>query len=121
MKRMMLVLILLWPVTGVGQVEAYMSGSELMKYCDGTFPNDPNYNPSKFNQCSGYLAGISDATLQLQMWEKIPKRFCKPNSVSTKQLNAVFLKFMHRHPDKWHFSAPSLVLNAYQDAWPCKE
>jgi hypothetical protein len=133
MKRLVLVLILLWPVAGYSRVAGYspgdspvagdsLDGNFLMDLCDGTAPDEPNEDVAGVSICLGYLRGILDATVAWESWGHIkPKLICKPSGVTTGQLRQVFLKYMRQHPENWHLPGSVLMLNALKGAWPCKE
>ncbi len=122
MKRLVLVLILLWPVAVMGQkVGVFYVGNELMELCEGTDTGEPKENIPKYNECVKYLSGISDATSTWQAWGNIlPMEICVATGVTFEQLRQVFLKFMRQRPEEWHLAAASLMLSAYQEAWPCQ-
>ncbi len=121
MKRVILVLVLCWPVVGVGQGGFY-TGNQLMEWCDGTRPGEPKADVSKYSTCVGFLVGISDAADMWQGWGNLrPKQICTADGISTKQLRQVFLKYMRQRPESWHALAGAMAIIAFREAWPCKD
>ena len=117
MKRLILVLVLCWPVASY---PAFLTGNKLMEQCDGTGKGEPHYHPRKYNACVAYLAANSDTTEAWQEGEFIkPKQMCLPEGVSAKQLRRAFLKYMRQHLDLWHSNAASLAADAFRESWPC--
>ena len=122
MKRLTLVLILLWPMAALGQI-SYFTGNELMELCDGTASDEPKENMVALTACLGVLLGISEAISAIKIFtdEGHEQYSCMPNGVTSNQLRQVFLKYMHQHPEDWHATAGGLVMAAYRASWPCKE
>ena len=46
---------------------------------------------------------------------------CMPDGVSSEQLRQVYVSYMKKHPDEWHWEAAAPVLESFYLAWPCKE
>lgn len=44
---------------------------------------------------------------------------CMPKEVSVDQLRMVWLKYARSHPEALHNPAVLLLLNAFNEAWPC--
>ncbi len=121
MKRVILALALFWPLVVPGQ--SFLSGNKLMGVCDGTYLGEPRAKLSDWTNCTDYLAGIMGAIKTLQSWGETKPRMCikGTGNINVEQLRQVFLKYMRQHPEDWHLMAGSLALNAYLEAWPCKE
>ena len=120
MKRLVLVIILLWPVMSYGKLG--YSGNQMMVFCDGTFKGEPKENSIIAAVCIGYLRGIWGAT---DVWQETgllnPKLVCVPQDVTVEQLRRVFLNYMHQNPGAWGRSVEPHVVIAIKEAWPCKE
>ena len=65
---------------------------------------------------AGYVAGVFDA-----YYRTARQKDCTPDTVTLGQLQAVVEKYLNNHPEDWHFSANSLILNAVNEAWPCPD
>ncbi len=119
MKRLILVLTLLWPMSLLGDY----SGNDMMEYCDGTDVGEPKQHVVFAGTCFGYLIGIISAneTLRESGQLKKPGRVCLAEGVTADQLRQVFLKHMRQHPENWHLPGSVLMLNALKGTWPCKE
>ena len=118
MKKLLWVLVLLWPM---GASAGFFTGKDLQKYCFGT-ANDP----AKYNVCLGYLASASDTAKVLADWGYKDKNnggpigSCIADSVTMEQARQAWLLHARQYPQQLHQAAASLVLNAFELAWPCK-
>jgi len=66
-------------------------------------------------RCIYYLAGVQDA------WNNLDsKKFCMPDGVKLAELKEVFIKYANENPEKLHLAASSVVMNAFNKAFPCK-
>jgi hypothetical protein len=59
----------------------------------------------------GYVLGVHDAT----NW-----KYSTPDGVMDNQLCAVVSKYLKAHPERWSYSAYSLVIDALKEAFPKK-
>lgn len=64
----------------------------------------------------GYVVGVADASSGIT-WCPGGAR----NRVSVGQIASTVLQYMSNNPDKWHLEAAALVMNALQQAFPCKK
>ena len=121
MKRILLVLVLCWPV--VGYSANYFTGNDMMKNCVGTNSEEPNVNLSKYNSCVMYLAGVADAektySNALQSSSIAVDDLCLPYGVTLEQIRQVFMRYMQKHPGDWHWNASNLVHIAFAETWFC--
>ena len=58
-----------------------------------------------------YVMGVSDALSG--------QAFCITSENTAGQLAAVVRKYLEDHPDRWQFTASSLVVDALHQAFPC--
>jgi hypothetical protein len=93
-----------------GQAKAdvsFISGNDLMKMND--------------NNLGLYVVAVSDT---VNFYSSTLKGnaggYCMPFDVAVGQLSAVVKNFLNANPQKWHQSATSLVVRAYQTSFPCK-
>ena len=113
MKIRTMVFIALMAVSGQSKA-AFYTGNELLTYCESELIGEENI-------CVGYLIGIDDVIGVLEDWNLLIRReFCIPVNVIGKQLKLVFIKYLNVHPEKLHFSASSLAMNAFNESFPCK-
>ncbi len=59
-----------------------------------------------------YVAGVNDAMDGIFV--------CAPRSTTIAQEAAIVEKYLRDHPERWGYSADSLVAVALHDAFPCK-
>ena len=71
-------------------------------------------------ECAAYIMGISDAHDYYVHFGGI-SNFCAPMEVTNGQMKAITEKYMEEHPEKLHFAASDIVLNALAEAFPCKQ
>ena len=92
---------------------AFYSGSDLLQRCESD-------SDAPYNTCAGYIMGIVDYQDTLLGWSYLDEpKFCVPLSATGTQLVKVVTKRLNEHPEHLDFSAPSLVANALNDAFPC--
>lgn len=68
----------------------------------------------KRNASVMYVVGVADGLVLNKSY-----RHCMPPTLTGAQLDAVVCKWLHEHPEKWHFTASSLIRRAISDAFPC--
>jgi hypothetical protein len=64
----------------------------------------------------GYVIGVADASSGIA--------WCPGgagNRVSVGQVTNTVANYLNNNPDKWHLEATALVMNALQQAFPCKK
>jgi hypothetical protein len=59
----------------------------------------------------GYVQGVIDVFVRTQV--------CPPRNITAGQAQDVVKRYLENHPEKRHFSADSLVINAVAQVWPC--
>jgi len=102
MTKMNLIVAAVLAVSMVGTVQAGLTtGNHLMKHCISA--------PDSF--CAGYIKAVIDTNHAL---------FCVPPKVTNRQIINITIIYLHDHPEKLDRSAPNLVINALQAAFPCK-
>lgn len=121
MKR--LVLVLLCPATALG--DAYLTGSNLQRFCANTAFGEPKDAAAMYNVCTAYLTGMSDAAKAFSQWGHEDRDVtiagsCIPPDVSAEQLRQVWRSCAGKYPEKLHLAAASLAINAFEVTWPCK-
>jgi hypothetical protein len=125
MKKLLLLLLLVMPVSAFG-----MTGNELLKVCD-KIEADMAGGSEKFSAvdidntavCRAFIDGVNAANLE--WWDAIPRvpatapNYCFPPGVSNAQSIRIVIKYLRDHPEKLHFKAPSLINAAWKEALPC--
>ena len=97
------------PYAALGQ-ENYFSGNRLLAWCT-------SFDPGKRNLCLGYIYGVAHA-----LEGHVPDyRACIPREATFDQVADVALKWLEEHPQRRHYSAFSLAVQALDEAFPCKK
>ena len=95
----------------------FMNGTTLKKLADaderasgpaGVLPSAA-FDVGRF---SGYVIGVHDAVAGTKV--------CLTDGVTFGQLQAIVSKYLRDNPEKWNFSASSLVVAALSSASPCR-
>jgi hypothetical protein len=68
---------------------------------------------------ASYCLGFITAMLFVGEHLETESRFCPAREVSIQQATNVFLKYLNANPERTHYSAVSLAVEAFQQAWPC--
>ena len=96
-------------------------GSDLIASCDGTAAGETNASTAEYLLCLGYLQSVVDTDATFAEWGEHPRKACVPQGTTSSRLREVFLEWLKARPDYLGFSAASLALTAYAEAWPCKK
>ncbi|WP_417766105.1 Rap1a/Tai family immunity protein [Spongiibacter tropicus] len=109
MKQVLLVLAL--TLTTNIAYAAFTDGNELYQW----LLEDENENGSRFKSglYSGYVNGVVDLGDDIL--------FCTTTGVTRGQFTAVVAKYLKNNPEKWNQSAHSIVVDAMEEAFPCKK
>lgn len=102
-----------------------LTGAELLENCEVTLDlYDKNFgrvqNESEFlqgnrgGQCQGYLTSINE----MQAYAK--PRFCLPENIDLLHVAVIVVKYLKSHPHELCEPAARLVMNAYQQYYPCR-
>ncbi len=108
MKRiLLLVLVFIW----FGDVNAKaMDGNMALAFCSDKI--------SCALMANSYSDGFSYALMALRADNTI---FCMPPGASTGLLGRVFKRYLLDNPENLHFTAASLAVSAFSEAFPCSE
>ena len=82
----------------------FKSGNELKTQCNSSQLLDQGV-------CFGYVTAVADINTK--------QKVCMPSNVTIGQLQAISIKYFNDYPDRLHYSADSLVLDALSKAFPC--
>jgi hypothetical protein len=67
-----------------------------------------------------YVQGVFDTHTVLAENDVLSRPFfCTPENATVGQVTAVVTKYLKTNPDKWSMSAPTIVMKALHDAFPC--
>lgn len=103
--RALIAALLLCPAAAIAD---FYNGNELYDRCQ------------RFPDVAGvYAAGVLDGGRTMEYWNRVSATICVPNGVTIGQAGEVMCNYLVRYPEKRHLSASSLVLNAFEAAWPC--
>jgi Ssp1 endopeptidase immunity protein Rap1a len=70
--------------------------------------------------CSGYIAGVNDATIAYVSGTNGTKRlYCVPPEANMEQLTRVVRKSLDDNPSQLHLPSSVLVVGALRNAFPC--
>jgi hypothetical protein len=100
------------PVCATGN---FISGGQLHEYL-AAYQRVQNGNPTGTDLTSafegmGYVLGVSD-TLDDHV-------FCLPGATTKAQVVAIVEKYLNDHPERWQYTANSLIADALETDFPC--
>ncbi len=115
MKLVILAFVTIVGMSVIGPANAtFLSGHELLSDCTSGVI-------FKEIRCEAYVMGIEDTIERLEAWELLSKRkYCLPDTVPIKQLTGIFIEHANKYPENLKYSASSMVLNAFIEAFPCE-
>lgn len=96
---------------------SFESGNSLLSQClkgreDGADSTIP------FGKCTGFIRAISDVLQSNQLYGL---KVCIPDKSTAGQQTDVVVKWLEDHPGDRHFTASSLVVLAFSNAFPCRK
>jgi hypothetical protein len=112
MKRLIVLLALLWPLVAFG---GHVHGRDLTKWCEGTYLDEPKENMVAYGTCVGYLMGLMDSDLG-----PTPV-VCLPDGTTNEWLRQVWLRYADKHPEEMNAVATDSAMRAFRQVWPCKK
>ena len=107
--------------SSVASTAYFKVGSDLKDSCEGTAAGEQNASTAEYLLCLGYLQAVVDTDATFSEWEDVSRQACIPQGVTSSQLRQAFLAWLKERSDQLHFSAASLALTAFSEAWPCKK
>lgn len=96
----------------ISPVDAKYSGKELSNICSSGDVVEAAF-------CYGFVNGVVDTYMDFGYTLKTDQA-CFPEGVTGEQVIAVVIKYLQEHPEHWHYSASSNVMEAINKAFPCK-
>ncbi len=97
-----------------GERFGWDDGHFLVQMCESTNPEDGAY-------CHGYIVGVLDIQAEMPRLGMTGGEFeiCLPENASKDMMKNTVTQYLQKHPDKLQYSAPNLILEAVQLAFPC--
>ena len=92
----------------------YFTGRHILDLCESeSFGNRES--------CIMYLSGLIDLQDSLYKWKDLTKKYyCIPVGEDISQIQKVFIKHANKNPDKLDWTATSVAIHAFAEAYPCE-
>ena len=103
----------------VGEARAdFTSGNRLWDACQAN--DKANVNDAvKAIFCTSYILGAGETFQALQVAKQI-RYYCVPDKVENGQVIDVVKLYLRDHPETRQFSAPTLIMRALKEKFPCQ-
>jgi len=113
LKILTFITIVAMSVSGPGNT-GYFTGRDILDLCESeSFGNRES--------CVMYLSGLIDLQDSLYKWKDLTKKYyCIPVGEDISQIQKVFVKHARGNPDKLDWTATSVAIHAFAEAFPCK-
>ncbi len=120
MKRLIWVVLLLWPVAGLS-----MDGNQLLKACKMLLKSETaplsHEESMQAMVCSGYVGGVWELVHYLRVAEKpAGDLFCPTGRIQPRQAVQITVSYLEQHSDLRRYLASQQVVRALQEAFPCE-
>jgi hypothetical protein len=115
MKLTIFAFITIVAMSSISPVNAgYFTGRDILDLCESeSFGNREG--------CVMYLSGLIDLQDSLYKWKDLTKKYyCIPVGEDISQIQKVFIKHANKNPDKLDWTATSVAIHAFAEAFPCK-
>ena len=100
--------------------EGFINGRELLGHCVQAQDKVKTANHDA-GRCFGFISGVTDLYDILISEAIVKPTYCPPHNVSLIQMINVVVEYLQKHPEDLHYSASSLVMGAYVEAFPCAQ
>jgi len=89
------------------------------RVADGPVPSWKELEQS--DKCVSYVKGIADVFRSARLWGWAPRNraVCLPDDTNPDQIIRIFVKYAEQHPKELGESAPAMLRDALQRAFPC--
>ena len=109
--KYLLAIVLLFS-SGHASAYLYITGSNLLKYCE--------LQNNKGGSCLDYVMGVKNTYDTFVDLEMVGKSMCLPVNAEAGQLVRIVTKYLQEHPKDLHYRASDLVIPALTAAFPCE-
>lgn len=108
-----------------------LSGETFLEICNADVQHP------EFSLCEGYMIGYSEgrafgifsayAALEEGDYDRAMEffrdvsRYCLPEEATYRQMISVAVNYIEKRPESWHTRAHLLILDSFQDAFPCTD
>jgi Rap1a immunity proteins len=80
--------------------------------------DDKTKSPFNVGLCLGYIDGVIDRNDLAYVHKSV---VCVPSDVTNGQEEQIVMKYLNDHPERLHYAAALLVLEAMHQAFPCQD
>jgi len=115
MKLKILAFTTIVTMSSIGPATAgYFTGRDILHLCESeSFSNR--------DSCVMYLSGLINLQDSLYKWKDMTKKYyCIPVGEDISQIQKVFLKDANKNSDKLDWTATSVAIHAFAEAFPCE-
>ena len=97
--------------------EGALTGYDILEFC--TMPKKASYPEGV---CLGFTNGVEEGYMVGAILHGVTKKsFCKPKGVTRGQLILIVVKYLKDNPERLHYQATQLILEAMTQAFPCQD
>lgn len=89
-------------------VATFYTGKDLLERCD----RDKGW-------CEGYILGVADGVASHVTYSKSELIYCLPSNITSDRVIAIAIARLRARPDQLQYDAPSSVLLALHEKYPC--
>jgi hypothetical protein len=123
--RILALIVLLCPALALGQTHESpgTSGNAFLRLCSGV--EKENVDLEWPMACLGYVSGFIEGVdfgskfSAYKSGRKPSEPYCIPENVENGQLVSVILKYIRDQPEKAHLRTGTLIVFAFEKAYPC--
>jgi hypothetical protein len=114
MKKMILVLVAMFLMTGPAEAGYFLTGNQLLASCESKKDSFGR------GECIGFLEAVAGTEKLFKDLGLVSNSyFCIPKGVNIRWLDKIFKKYANDHRHKLHLTATSLVTSAFAASFPC--
>ena len=116
-RRVLIVAVTLSCIVAVGGAEAagrslvFINGNKLFEMCQTADVSAQTSQTFKDGTCAGYILGVADALGG--------SSFCFAVEMEVGQLVDVVKLYLRDHPERRHYTAASLIVDAFTEKFSC--
>ena len=113
MKKLILAILLCLP-TSLYAEDVKKHDARNLAFFNGNMLYSYLSSDSDYWEGFGYILGVTDALTY-------DGNHCREKAITTGQIKDVVIAYLEKHPEERHYSAPSIIYNALQEALPCNK